>query len=91
MDLEGRMGGKKLALERVEGGETIVRIYCMKNNMFFNKRENYDETETKANLRNHTTQASTPPLCCILSTISFSDLMLKQGLIKLLSLALNTF
>lgn len=33
------MGGKKLALERVEGGENVVRIYCMKKN-FFNKREN---------------------------------------------------
>lgn len=36
-DPEGRRGGEKLG--GAEGGETLIRIHCMKNQSIINKRE----------------------------------------------------
>jgi hypothetical protein len=38
-DLHGRGGGE--GLRGVEGGETVIRIYFMRNNLFSIEGENY--------------------------------------------------
>lgn len=37
VDPEGRVCGKELG--RVEGGDTIIRIYCVRKEFIFSKRE----------------------------------------------------
>jgi hypothetical protein len=38
VDPEGRRSGKELGGE--EGGDIIIRVYCMRKKFIFNKREN---------------------------------------------------
>jgi hypothetical protein len=38
IDMNGRGSGKEIG-EGVEGGETVFRLFCMRKELMFNKRE----------------------------------------------------